>query len=253
MSRCDLYDGAVNARKKVCCFVCSRIAHGACITEAVDIINLLGGTNGLAWRCNHCIENSVTMDKSSLNNFIASKVDDALSKLTQAFDALKSNLVKSLNDKLTADLAHAAPSGSSTYSEIAKSIVQPAVIIKSKNPAQTNTQTKSDMLQNINPAESDFQLVKVKHVRDGGVLVSCRDKSETERLMKMTKEKLAGSYEIKATSGVTQRIRISGFTERLTDDALLQIIRKCNASLFSADSECSVVRISHIKKDDKVF
>lgn len=255
MSPCIFCDNSVNTRKKVTCSVCTRIAHGSCINEATDIVNLISVTRGLVWRCDQCLENSVTLDKSSLNDFIAAKVNDAVNTLTQAFDSLKAGLVKSVNEKLTVgvDIAPAASDVPMSYSEIVNSRVQPAVIIKPKNPNQSNSQTKSDMLKSVNPADSDFQLAKVKHVRNGGVLVSCKNKSDTERLMKIAQENLAGSYEIKETFGVRPRIRVAGISERFSAEVLLQVIRKCNTSLVRDDSDFSVIKIAETKRNGKVF
>lgn len=253
MSPCVFCDNSVNIRKKVTCSVCSRNAHGTCISESTDVVNLIGATKGLGWSCGKCLENSITLDKSHLNDFIAAKIEDALKTLTHAFDNLKTGLVKSINEKLTADLPPTASTGAPSYSDIVNNRAQPAVIIKPKDPSQSNSQTKSDMLENINPADSNFQLVKVKHVRNGGVLVSCKDKEDTERLKKIAQEKLADSYEIKETFGIRPRIRVSGFGQNFSEDVLLQVIRKCNTSLVVKDSECSVIKIAPTKRDSRVF
>lgn len=140
-----------------------------------------------------------------------------------------------------------------SYSNMVKNRTQPAVIIRPKNPNQENSLTKNDMMKNINPVDSEFQLARVKHVRGGGVLVSCKSGAETKKLKKIAEEKLADTYEIKETRGISPRVRVVGISENISESVLLSMIRKNNASIVDNTSDCKLVKFASTKRNDKVY
>lgn len=253
MTSCVLCGTSVNARKKISCFMCSRICHPACITESVDLMSLFSGSKGIVWRCDNCTENFVAVNQNELSTFVASKVEAALATLTATFESLKSEFVKSTVSKLTPCVPAATCSTSTTYSQVVKNKTHPAVIIKPKNSNHSVEKTKEDMLENINPVEASFQLAKVKHIRNGGILVSCRDKENTQKFMKMAEENMPESYEVKVSRGISPRIRVVGMNKKYSENELLEIIRKNNSFIIGGESEISVVNVTPTKKNDKVF
>ena len=93
------------------------------------------------------------------------------------------------------------------------------VTIKTKDK-QSNAATKSDLLQSVNPVTSSINLAKIKHIRDGGILVSCSSKDAAEKFSKEAKVKLADKYSITEAKTLNPRIRVAGMSEHHDEDTL---------------------------------
>jgi hypothetical protein len=68
------------------------------------------------------------------------------------------------------------------------------IVVKPKNIAQSAAKTKTDILSNLNPIiDSELDVVKVKSIKDGGVLLKCSDpKEEFKKLV--SKENMKENY-----------------------------------------------------------
>lgn len=67
------------------------------------------------------------------------------------------------------------------YSDIVKNKTNPGVIINPKKEQQ-NSNSRSELLQQINPLETGVQFTKVKNIKDGGLLIGCKTSDENTKL-----------------------------------------------------------------------
>ncbi|CAG9819115.1 unnamed protein product [Phaedon cochleariae] len=111
------------------------------------------------------------------------------------------------------------------YSDVLKDKSQPAIIIRPKSTNQTITQTKSEILRNIDPTAEQFQLAKVKSVKDGGILIGCKNKADNEKLMQMVKQKMSNSYDVKELLLHFRRVNKSRYEEE--QQKLQNLLQEC--------------------------
>lgn len=123
-----------------------------------------------------------------------------------------------------------------------------SVVIKPKDDKQTNAATKRELLHNINPVTSNLNVSKVKHIKGGGVVVSCPTKEAADRLTREAADKLSQKYTIQEAKSINPRIRVVGMTEEHTEDLFLNYIRVQNPQVFDGTSELKVISYAPIKE-----
>lgn len=258
MTTCIFCSESINHRKKahVQCANCERCCHAACLNDSpAVIISLLNDVQGLSWTCPDCLRNCITVDQESLKNTIQRLIDTSLETLSDTFMVLKDDFLKIAEEKLSS-VALERPSvmiPPKKYTDMLKNNTQPAILIKPKDHAQSNSDTRKALSENINPIECSLQIAKVKHVKDGGVVVGCKNVSENEKLKKLAEEKLADNYDIREIRGIYPRIRIVGFRCSYDDQTLISTLIKLNPDIFDTTFSYKVIKISKTKRNSAIF
>lgn len=234
------------SKSVITCESCKNCIHAACVSKTLDILAAINAVPGLFWRCKDCVKSCISIRQSDIGNFLESKVDAALCKIENHITSLKTNFVRRLQEPIV----QVKPT---PYADIVKNKTKPAVVIKPKNENQAVSQTKSDLMRNINPAEHDFHLTRVKHLKDGGILVGCRSGEENDKLKKLVEEKMANSYKIREFAGVEPRLRVVGLSEEYSGDVLLALVLKCNPETFCGSYTCKIVKIFPTKKSPNIY
>lgn len=254
MAICGFCSSAINIRKpNIFCSFCKKQFHSSCVYESTDISQLLEKVAGLSWKCGDCRENCATLNQADLTTMLNNKVQDALATLNSTFASLKNDIIKLTADKLSCIKEPDAITEQYRYSDVVKNKSQPAVIIRPKNQSQSNLQTKAEIKNKINPADVDIQLSKVKNIKNGGILIGCRNKDDNEKLKKIAVDRLSDQYEIKEFQGLNPRVRVVGITDKYEEDELLEYIKKLNADLFALNTVCKLVKLIPTKKNKNVF
>nr|CAI5822850.1 unnamed protein product [Callosobruchus analis] len=189
------------------------------------------------------------MNKDEIKQLIDEKVENAIVAIKEQISAMSSDFSSKLM-KLVSNQESEKPT--MRYADIVKSKAEPALIIQPKNTNQQVKQTKTDILKHVQPNQ-DVQLAKVKTARDGGLIIGCRTKEDTLKLKKMIQEKMAGSYEVRDVTGVYPRIRVVGMSEKYSNEDLQKSILSGNSHMFTATSECKVIKVYPTKKNADVF
>lgn len=126
------------------------------------------------------------------------------------------------------------------------------VAVKPKDAGQANSQTKIDLLKSINPITSDVDVVGVKHIANGGVIVSCSSGSDAEKFREMASAELSDKYEIKGVAKPHPRIRLVGLTEKHSSDSLVNFLKAQNADVFGG-SEVTCIAVDSLRKNKKMY
>lgn len=246
MSVCVFCSAAIKRKPSISCAICKKQAHPTCVTETVDLVQLLSSIKGLSWKCNDCSENCISMNHADISKLLDEKVESVLSIVNDKIASIQSDIA--MTTKVSFPVTAEQPS----YSDILKNNTQPAIIIQPKNLGQPISQTKSDISQNINPSQSNIQLAKVKNLKNGGVLIGCKNSEDNVKFKKMVQEKMSQSYEVRELHGVLPRVRIVGMSEKLAEDQLADYIKKCNSDLLS-NSECKLIKLFPLRKNKDIF
>ena len=122
------------------------------------------------------------------------------------------------------------------------------VIIKPKNSSQSVKQTKSEILHTLKPLPANIEINKVKVVSNGGLLIKCANKQQSDNLISIADDKLSNNYNVKKTTTILPRVRIVGIPEGLNKDEIASYALSQNSHLFSKDALCKVQKISSTSK-----
>ncbi|CAH1103988.1 unnamed protein product [Psylliodes chrysocephalus] len=106
---------------------------------------------------------------------------------------------------------------------------------------QATSDTKTAMIQNINPISSNINITKVVNVRDGGPMVRCENSDECIKFKKLADEKLANDYTIKEVPVLNPRFKIIGISENLSENDLINVIKSQNKNEICPDRNLKVI------------
>lgn len=124
-----------------------------------------------------------------------------------------------------------------TFSQVLKA--NHAVLIKPKLTTQTSQATKEDMRKNIDPA--GIAISNVRHSAEGGIVVECSSKMDSNKLLTNAVSQLGSNYEIRVPAQRPTKIRIVGLSENLASECLVQKLRQQNSDVVTENSTMSVV------------
>jgi len=173
-----------------------------------------------------------------------------ITKLTSVEDSIALTMDTILEQKLS-NMQPNQVGGTQTYAQVLNSR-HSRIVIRPKDNSQDTSRTKNDILSHINPAEENIQLSKVKHIADGGILLTT-DPSSVDRVMNLANEKLAGEYDVRELKAALPVVRIVGLSEEYSKDALQHHIKSQNKNIFTNCSDFSVLKIWPTKKNNVIW
>ena len=172
-----------------------------------------------------------------------------MSEMQKEIKKLKENMVDNKPNNTNYSPTYKVAS----YSQII-SYNKVAVIIKPKDQSKNNADTKSELFQNINSSESNLQINRVANVRNGGIVVSCKNDTETKKFKDLADKKLSQNYEIKEVPNPRPRIKIAGLSEKFDSESdIAALIKSQNGSIFEEDAECTVLRLWPTKRNRDIY
>lgn len=136
---------------------------------SIEEYRLILQTNSrLSWRCVLCVKNCILVNADSLQNVLESEFSDTITSLKIE---IKTEMIKQ------ASIGTPSFPLPVKYADFLKDKSQPAIIIYSNLPSQPKdsskplSQTKQDIMRNIEPTTENFQPAKIKTAKDGGLLI----------------------------------------------------------------------------------
>lgn len=180
-----------------------------------------------------------------------------LTQLDEMFTSFKSDLQQLLSTKMDdinntmKSVAENAPQRSSYASIASKS--SSSFIVKPKNLDQNVSTTKSDMLHNIDPVQTNINISSVKNARNGGIVISCNSGKESNKFKELASSKLGDKYDVIQLPSLNPRIKVVGISEKTDEAVLMDYIKIQNQQCFTEDSVCKVINIFPLKKNKNLF
>lgn len=258
MSRCGICDTVTSSRKLSisCSGVCKKRYHLECVGISSDVTSLVTTVPGLSWKCKVCL----SFDDKGIENKMQEIFDKQCSTLFQQFtekiESLKLELIKLTSEKLEEKFSQfhsssSLPDHPLTFSETLRS--KSKIVVKPKLQNQQNSQTKSDILRNIDPADTQIYLNKVKHISNGGVLLGYSNADDATKFKLLAEEKLSENYEIRELKDAQPRFKVVGMSEEYKEESFLLYIAQQNGDVFTSVSELKLIRFWPTKNNKKVY
>lgn len=130
--------------------------------------------------------------------------------------------VKNLSEKETNVLEK-----KKTNSDMIKNV--PPVIVKPKDNVEQNSEkTKEIIKESIDPADLALQISGVSKSGNGSVVIKCGNEESTKKIESQLKEKLGEKYNINIPSLVAPKIVIIGIDKEVSENNLLEVVKKQN-------------------------
>ncbi|KAJ3665615.1 hypothetical protein Zmor_001105 [Zophobas morio] len=186
---------------------------------------------------------------SSMNLRIADLVSEN-SRLRHEVEAFNRN-ASTLKNSAERNLLSEDSKVKLSYAESIVRNSQKSFIIKPKQKTQTVQTTKSDLITNIKPVESQLNIGKVKSLKEGGILIGCDDAVKFKEIAKI--KQLDSSYEIREVKKFLPRIRISGIADVIDEGSVLKYIVGQNDVIFDGNFEYKLLKFCPVKKNNSVY
>lgn len=235
---------------------CQRWWHYSCVKLSEPEFKFLSKNDNVVFICDLC-KTSVhgkinTADTSKeivdemtgiLGNMEAqfdAKISAVLSKIEEMFSSLKNELIDIMKPEPSSDKP--------TYADVVQN--KPTLIITPKNTSQSSTKTKSVVLQNVDPVKENLRVKQVRDVSNGGIAVRCENDT---KLLDLVNSKLSNTYDVKVVSPIHPRVRISGLSEKLEENTLLEMLKSQNSSIFNSSSHIKFLSLDAVRNNKDVF
>lgn len=251
---------------------CRRWFHHSCVGIDEAQFKMLEKSHNMFFMCNECKLKCIIVDQSShvaLQTDVERIKNDLLklSDIENSLESLKEELVKQFESSLSSSIKSIESSIIPKFDEIKPRLdvlpepLKPSyskvlskrnsVVVMPKQSNQRNATTKAELLQNINPVDSNICVSKVKNVSNGGVVVSCSSDEEVKKFKEIATNKMSEKYEVKEVSSLHPRIKIVGLTEKLDEEPLIHNIKIQNKDLFNNEScDIKLISFSSTKKKE---
>lgn len=105
-----------------------------------------------------------------------------------------------------------------SYSQVVKKRNEEVLIVKPKDSTQTSMMTKQKLVSNVSPGTLGVGVSRVRHLRAGGVAVSCSNHENIKTVCETVKKQLGEEYEVQIPDKKMPKIRIYNVDKRLLED-----------------------------------
>lgn len=224
---------------------CRNSYHFACVNLSPDVLKYKEQP-GCLWFCPGCL--ALKIDGNACRDVVQDSVQGALQKLEDAFSTMKSELVSTINSRISCSTNATVPSYSAVTKKIGKSL-----IIKPKNENQAISLTKSEVFENIKHSDQNVPITKVKHINNGGILLTCDTDDGNAKLKKVVDENLSQNYKITEVTNPKPRIKVVGISNEVTAEDVVKFLRLQNPDKIREEAECSVLKFWRTKKNSAVM
>lgn len=115
-----------------------------------------------------------------------------------------------------------------THTKAVKTKVNPVVVVKPKEK-QASKKTVEEIREKVDA--KNIKVCNARSIKDGGVVLSCENSSDTMKVKKIVEESYGANYEVRLPKARKPRVRITNVTDRLDEDKLIDEIKKMNIEL----------------------
>lgn len=213
--KCQDCENDVKKDEKIECFgPCKNIFHLKCAAISPRDYKTLKGIEGCKWFCNNCRHYLDFLCQ------ISKEFHDFKELMLAELRVVKTN--NAINSKGNSE--EVVPGISKTYAHALKG---EAIVIKPK-AKQKSSKTMEVITQKLNPCEMEVGVTQIKDVKDGGILIKCKTKNEIEKLKNEAEKNLGNQYKVSVPEKKNPCIKIVDFEEDMSNEKLVESIRKQN-------------------------
>lgn len=256
MSRCVFCDTSVARKHGIFCSgQCKNLFHFGCVNVPSELVTYLNSVAGLQWKCPECRNLESKGETKKILETFDKRCNDFIVEITGKFQSLKNDVVSVTSGKIASfnrcESSTLAASNQPTYAEVSRQMQK--IVVKPLNPNQSCSSTKADLLQVMNPANLNAQIGKVKHTRDGGIVLGSSQSDTISHLKEIVEKELSSKYEVHQLKNILPQVRIVGLSACYNNETLKNLLVKQNADIFSDSSNLNIVRTWPTKKNNTVF
>lgn len=235
-NKCGVCKEGVSREKIVCFGICEMQFHMRCIGLNSNALKVLNESSNIKYMCDVCLKSSSriilskvneVMDHAKIENKNTEDQQNKISEIEKNIEEIKCIVkknedtlrgLKNFNNNKEAKLS---------YANIIKNNASDSVVlIVPKNNKQSSEVTKNVVKEKMGPTPAGVN--GLKSVSNGAVLVQCKTNESVEQIKKIAYDNLGDSYEVKIPEKILPKIRVSGISEKMSNEEIVENIRRQN-------------------------
>lgn len=203
--------------------ICKKSFHLKCVNISGKEYNIVKHLSNFKWLCDSCMPylNSTMQIRKEFTEFKETILNE----------------IRELKEKPGGSVKSDNPKNNITYSNV---VSGEAVIIKPK-AKQDCSKTKETVIKKLKPSAMEVGITQVKNIKDGGILIKCKTKEETEKVKTEAEKSLGRQYQIKIPQLKNPCVKVVDIEEKMDDNELLECIKKQNVFLRHDNMDIKVV------------
>ena len=244
------------------CVICRNFFYAKCVNVELSGLH----TQKTPWKCPSCCDKSITDTSLFIRDVNLDVIFTLLEKVYACCTdmQIKITALADENKQLRAEINNLKSSDCRpmlSYSDVIKgsATTRPQVssrksniIIRPLQPQQSNVKTKKDIMKNIDPVALNLHVSQIKHIKDGGLLVSHDNAESAATFKNVVNEKMSTDYKISEFKQMLPKIRIVGLSEEYQNDEIIRFLRGQNDALPD-NGHLKVFKIWSTKNNPNVF
>lgn len=217
------------------CDSCDQVFHLKCANIRSKDVNARLNSKCLRLYCPTCFDDKTngTFDKLKEISILMYKLDAY--NQAQIVEKQKENdiiaslvrQVKSLEDKVSklecGNVNQLPNAKNQNPNVITRSNIKPAVVVMPKNK-QKSAQTFADITKNV--SKSAVDVCSTREIKDGGVVLRCKNSTETMKVKQLVHDKLGDAYEIVLPKIKLPRVRITNIDNEIQKNDIINELKK---------------------------
>lgn len=136
------------------------------------------------------------------------------------------------------------------YANVVKSsapAIKPAVIVRPKDTQQKCEKTYDDITGNID--DKEVNVCNIRHVRNGGVLLSCNNTNDTMKVKQLVESKFGENYDVQLPTIKKPRVLITNICDKINEEDIIKELKGKNEALKDMNLELKKVIKRKIRAD----
>lgn len=169
--------------KRVSCVLCEEKFHSACTGVSEDILELISEDKNLKYCCDACNSSKSISDLKQMLKICLNKMNEQSDIIDKQIKMMDSKL----SDTDTFNRKKENIGGKKKYSDVL--LIKPIT-------EQNCVDTRSDLLDNIDPGKLKIGVDEIKNTKNGGLRIECDNSKSKEIISAEVKEKFGEKYEV---------------------------------------------------------
>lgn len=247
--KCGMCKENITRDKVVCYGICDRQFHIKCVGVNTAAAKAISEYENIKYVCSECCLSSNKILLSNVNKLIQgmneneknrNSNEEVIMNIAEAVKDVKEFCIvkeDEMKKRFESLMKSNATKGVSFADKVKDNKSEPVIFVIPKDK-QSSSKTQSAIKESFNPAEHPVN--GVKNISNGAVILTCKNTESVDCVKDHAIKKLGDKYNVKVSALRKPNIKISGMSEKITDDEVVHFLKTQNDGINN-DEEIKIL------------
>lgn len=243
--------GCKDSNSVQCGGFCKKYFHLKCFNLSKYEYDTMFKYKNIKFFCDDCL-NYIEITNENYKNLISivKQNDEKITKEIVKTNKVVEEKIEQVRKEIVKEIKSNKISENDSYASKLKTATKNMpVILKPKNN-QSSASTEKEVKEKVKPSSLNIQIKGIDKRNDGAVAIKCLRDNDRNVLVDEIKEKMGNEYEIQVPKMRKPKILITGMSEELEKDRIIEAIRKQNDI---EDNNLICVKVYKSYKNPRVY